>query len=234
MFGKILKFIMLLIVVSMCFDSSKLMTNASLISESLDNSPYKRKKSIHTNEWVNSDGFYFYYGPDGERIMDCWCEIGGEWYCFDGAGKMLQSKWITDDIDLYYVGIDGIMYKSKWLLDNGKWYYFDGEGKLVKSQWIQNQYYVDSEGAMLKDTTRTINGKTYIFDSNGKSTEKINNTSYSTNQYSSFGDTTSSSSSGLWYTKSGSCYHEKKGCSGATIPYPPKNKNYRPCSKCCR
>lgn len=39
---------------------------------------------------------------------------------------------------------------------------------------------------------------------------------------------------GPWYTKSGSCYHEKYGCSGATIPYPPKNKSYRPCSKCCR
>lgn len=43
-----------------------------------------------------------------------------------------------------------------------------------------------------------------------------------------------SSSGGPWYTMSGSCYHEKYGCSGATIPYPPKNKNYRPCSKCCR
>ncbi len=97
-----------------------------------------------------------------------WLYDGGDWYCFDSAGRQVFG-WYSDGKRLFYMGADGKMLSGTQVLD-GKTYYFsdshDGTFGAVRTGWLQiggTWYHADDTGAV-ETGLRYINGATYYLD----------------------------------------------------------------------
>ena len=65
--------------------------------------------------WINNNGTWKYKRPNGTYASNCWEQVNGKWYSFDGNGNMRANQWIrhtTNEHLWYYVGSDGAMVKN--------------------------------------------------------------------------------------------------------------------------
>lgn len=114
-------------------------------------------------EWKN-DGFR---DSDGNYAINCWKEILGNWYYFDGAGKK-ATGWLFMGNRWYYMDTaSGVMLKG-WQLINGSWYYLNPASGDMITGWVEAEpgvwYYLYPDGSMANNTT--IGG--YVLDANGR------------------------------------------------------------------
>lgn len=236
------KIVLFSLMIYFCFSLNVIINYSSPMSVFSNNSIDEEEKIIR-NEWVNFNGFYYYYGSSGEKVKNEWLNDSNDWYHVDKDGKMQISEWINDT--------------------NNDWFYVGSDGKMQKSKWIDEKYYVNSDGKMLKNTVYLIGNKSYSFDSNGIATEiqlettnsKSNsNSSNNTNNYGvttkkqsetstnkSYSDNNSYSNEGssatVYVSNKGKKYHSKPSCSRMKNPSAISestaiNRGYSPCSKC--
>lgn len=125
-----------------------------------------------SNHWRSgwSENRMYYY-EDGVRIKNCWYNIDGKWYYFDGDGKKQTSTFI----EKYYVNKEGIMIDGDWFqynydsyyakrggaiaigweYINGNWYYFDSRGINQKGIFVNGnngtRYYVKKKDGTMPD-----------------------------------------------------------------------------------
>ena len=111
--------------------------------------------------WVAENGKWKYSNGDGTYAENCWRQIRGQWYHFDGEGYM-QTGWILDGGKWYYLNRDGIM-ETGWILDGSKWYYLRENG-VMATGWLSEGntwYYLKANGAMA--TGWLLDGKTWYY-----------------------------------------------------------------------
>lgn len=82
-----------------------------------------------TSGWHKNGAYWNYICEDGTRLIGCWKQIDGVWYCFDGDGNM-RTGWYGENGSLYYLGTDGKMAVGTCVID-GKEYQFDQDGKMI-------------------------------------------------------------------------------------------------------
>ncbi len=111
------------------------------------------------NGWVKSDGSKWTYRLHGEYVHDCWLEIDGRWYAFDGVGCMIRG-WFISEGSWYYLNVDGGMLAGQWLEDNGEWFYLDKSGAMATDAYVKSKdgyCYVGSDG--IYDSSKDIKGE---------------------------------------------------------------------------
>lgn len=125
--------------------------------------------SAVTTGWVQQDGKWYYYNPDGTMRLG-WLQYGTNhvWYYFDEDGAMatgwrhVSSKW-------YYFDAEGVM-MTGWVHVDGEWYFLDKTSGALQAGWILDGgkwYYCNGSGVMYSDEAVVISGKTYYFDASG-------------------------------------------------------------------
>lgn len=130
--------------------------------------------------WKQYDNIWYYYYPDGSYVKNGWTQVGGRWYLFDGAGRMMTG-WQDRGGQMYYLDASGAMI-SGWLSWNGRWCYMNETqdqyyGCLVRGHWLTKDgktYYLDSNGYMAEGWTQ-VDGNWYYFYP-GQGTKAVNTT----------------------------------------------------------
>ncbi|SEQ90001.1 Putative cell wall binding repeat-containing protein [Granulicatella balaenopterae] len=98
------------------------------------------------NEWVESNGNWYYLKADGQYAWQEW--IGN--YYFNYWGDMAHNSWVESNGNWYYMNQNGVM-QTGWQEINGNWYYMNGSGAMATNQWV-GDYYMGSNGIMLENT----------------------------------------------------------------------------------
>ncbi len=118
------------------------------------------------DEWVETNGKWWYRHADGTYTTDNWEQINGNWYHFDESGYM-QTGWLDLGGTWFYLQPTGEM-ATGWQLINGAWYYFDGNGYMQRG-WLDlggTWFYLQPTGEMATGW-QLINESWYYFDGNG-------------------------------------------------------------------
>ena len=129
-------------------------------------------EGLHKNQWIESQGRWWYQHSDGsytrggwEKIDEMWYYfdpdgwmatgwqmIGHSWYYFDLNGKVVTDTWIGD----YYVDASGVWDVSRnrpqWLKVQERWQYRHVDGSYTMADWEYidgSWYYFDAEGWMV-------------------------------------------------------------------------------------
>ena len=139
--------------------------------------------------WMTIDGRRYYFGSDGYAAV--WNrQIDGDWYYFDGAGRMVTG-WVVgnnDGLRLYFDPSTGkrthgwkTLGAARYWFDpatgkaavwnrqiDGDWYYFDGAGRMVTGlvRGVDDglvRIYDKSTGVRLKGWV-SLGGKRYYID----------------------------------------------------------------------
>ena len=104
--------------------------------------------------WIPSGNEWFLQLPGGSYAVNCWQFVDGNWFYFDGSGRMVTG-WLWDGSNWYYLnpvsdGTRGAM-KTGWIQDGGRWYYLntisDGTRGAMKTGWISvggKEYYLNT------------------------------------------------------------------------------------------
>ena len=139
--------------------------------------------------WMTIDGRRYYFGSDGYAAV--WNrQIGGDWYYFDGAGRMVTG-WVVgnnDGLRLYFDPSTGKRQSgwrdyagSRYYLSpatgksvqwnqkiGGDWYYFDGRGRMVTGWVVGNndglRLYFDPSTGKRTHGWKTLGAARYWFD----------------------------------------------------------------------
>ncbi len=116
--------------------------------------------------WHHSGNGWQYHDEHSGYAHNCWRQIDGSWYRFDGQGNM-QTGWVRDSNCWYYCDLSGRM-RTGWVQDGGHWYYCDSSGKMCTG-WVQDgncRYFCDQNGVMQTGILQ-IDGVRYSFDESG-------------------------------------------------------------------
>ncbi|MEY8337228.1 N-acetylmuramoyl-L-alanine amidase family protein [Lachnospiraceae bacterium 62-35] len=115
-----------------------------------------KKGTTDSVGWFKEGNEWYYRYPDGSLITDRWEMINGQWYYFDGAGKMAVG-WKNIGESRYYFWPGGEM-AIGWGKIDDKWYYFrpeaaDGRpaGSMAGAGWRvigPYYYYFNEDGSM--------------------------------------------------------------------------------------
>ena len=100
--------------------------------------------------WKSNSKGYWYQKEDGSWPANCWYEISGQKYYFDGSGYM-KTGWLKLGSTWYYLNGNGAMAQG-WVKVNNKWYYLTPGSGAMKTGWYKvgnTFYYSESSGAML-------------------------------------------------------------------------------------
>ena len=122
---------------------------------------------VHGDQWVNSNGSWWYHYKDGSYPSNGWAKIDGKWYYFDSSGWMLTG-WVRTGGSWYYLDDSGAMAEG-WIYVNGAWYYLEpGSGKMATGlKKVDGEtYHLASSGAMTTGWAKDA-GKWYWSDSSG-------------------------------------------------------------------
>ncbi|MCD8224748.1 MAG: N-acetylmuramoyl-L-alanine amidase family protein [Clostridiales bacterium] len=118
--------------------------------------------------WIQYNGYWYYYYPDGSCQQGSWLKVDGKWYLFADDGRMLTG-WQTYGNYTYYLTPDGSMLTG-WIQSNGHWYYLNPtqdslEGAVIHDHWFDidgKSYYFASDGTMVEGWYQ-IDGSWYYF-----------------------------------------------------------------------
>ena len=120
------------------------------------------------DQWVNSNGRWWYRYSNGSYPRNQWKQIRGTWYYFDAAGWMLTGKQNIGG-QTYIFDNSGAMVTG-WFQLGKTWYFAEGSGSLARG-WRQiggSWYYFDDDSCAMLTGWWTINQKHYYFYDNGK------------------------------------------------------------------
>lgn len=106
--------------------------------------------------WIQNNGSWLFYLPNGTYIKDTWYKVNDKWYLFDASGKMLTGFQNRNN-QTYFLANSGEM-ATGWQFLNNQYYYF-------------NPTKDSFEGSMFRNMLYTIDGATYYFDANGVRSE---------------------------------------------------------------
>ena len=104
---------------------------------------------VHGDQWVYSNGSWWYHYKDGSYPKNGWAQIDGKWYYFDSSGWM-QTGWVRSGGSWYYLSSSGAM-TTGWQYVGGSWYYLEpGSGKMATGLKKVGgaTYHLASSGAM--------------------------------------------------------------------------------------
>ena len=104
---------------------------------------------VHGDQWVYSNGSWWYHYKDGSYPKNGWAQIDGKWYYFDSSGWM-QTGWVRSGGSWYYLSCSGAM-TTGWKYVGGSWYYLEpGSGKMATGLKKVGgaTYHLASSGAM--------------------------------------------------------------------------------------
>ena len=119
------------------------------------------------------DGYWYYFGSEGEMYCAEWREKAGEMYYYDESGHLVSNQGLKIDGYWYYFGSSGAMYCSEWREKAGEMYYYDENGHLAVNTGLKIDgywYYFGSSGAMYRSEWREKAGEMYYYDENGRLT----------------------------------------------------------------
>lgn len=113
---------------------------------------------IHGDQWVYSNGSWWYHYQDGSYPANGWALIDGKWYYFDASGWM-QTGWVCVGGIWYYLSDSGAMVDG-WQYINGAWYFLSSDDGAMVQGWYKSGetwYYLDSSrgGAMATGWVRS-------------------------------------------------------------------------------
>lgn len=99
----------------------------------------------YSDEWVFTDGFWYFYDADGAMAVG-WRQVRDHWYYYKSSGMMAVNEWIVSGAHSYYMTADGSM-KTGWQKWQGDWYYLhDDSGELFTNMVTPDGEKVDAEG----------------------------------------------------------------------------------------
>lgn len=120
--------------------------------------------------WIKEKGLWHYY-KNGKMVKSNWAQdSNGKWYWLGPDGAMATSLWVKWDKKWYWLKSDGSMASKEWIKWKGAWYYLKKDGSMISSDWLEYGgawYYLKADGSMATGTVK-IGRKTYTFDSSGK------------------------------------------------------------------
>lgn len=109
----------------------------------------------HTG-WQQTASGWMYTDEAGRQLAGEWAHIGGRWYVFDNAGRLIRNAWFQDRSGWYYLAGDGGMLAGQWLEYEGHQYYLTSTGLMAQSAYVRGDqpsvsgapyyYYVDNDG----------------------------------------------------------------------------------------
>lgn len=102
--------------------------------------------------WIQMNGSWYFYRPDGQQVRNGWVQWQNNWYYLDETGAMKVGQ-VTVNNRQYYLGSGGAMVTG-WVTINGSYYYYDTTAG-------------DNYGAMLVNSWIKYDGKYFYFDENG-------------------------------------------------------------------
>ncbi len=121
-------------------------------------------------QWISSEGGWWYQEADGSYPVSVWKKIGDFWYYFDDSGYM-YTGWIKLNGHWFYLNTDGTMAHDTWVgndylnsdgvwtetwgstgwqMRGGNWYYFNDDGKPFTG-WLKDGrdwYYLNTDGGL--------------------------------------------------------------------------------------
>ena len=114
----------------------------------------KPPKDPAGGSWKLVNGSYSYLYSDGTKAVNCWLEIGGQWYYFNMQGIM-ATGWLKDGGNYFYLDPATGSMVTGWQQIDGKWYYFnersDGfKGMMYADTITPDGYEVDGSGAWVQ------------------------------------------------------------------------------------
>ena len=114
----------------------------------------KPPKDPAGGSWKLVNGSYSYLYSDGTKAVNCWLEIGGQWYYFNMQGVM-ATGWLKDGGNYFYLDPATGSMVTGWQQIDGKWYYFnersDGfKGMMYADTITPDGYEVDGSGAWVQ------------------------------------------------------------------------------------
>ena len=92
------------------------------------------------DQWIVSNGKYWYRHQDGSYTINDFEVINGQTYYFDGNGYMVTGWQKINDKD-YYFNESGAMVTDAWVGN----YYLQEDGSMATNTWIGN-YHVGADG----------------------------------------------------------------------------------------
>ena len=113
------------------------------------------------------DGYWYYFGSEGEMYCAEWREKAGEMYYYDESGHLVSNQGLKIDGYWYYFGSSGAMYCSEWREKAGEIYYYDENGRSEWREKAGEMYYYDENGRLTVNTGLKIDGYWYYFGSSG-------------------------------------------------------------------
>lgn len=105
---------------------------------------------VHTVGWKSNGKGWWYQKEDGTWPTNCWYQIDGKKYYFDGSGYM-QTGWLKLGNKWYYLSGNGAMVTG-WINLGGTWYYLTPDSGVMKTGWYKvgnNTYFSNGSGAMM-------------------------------------------------------------------------------------
>ncbi|MFK9094150.1 Ig-like domain-containing protein [Bacillus salipaludis] len=125
---------------------------------------------LKTNDWVQTDGKWYFLGSKGSMLTNEWVLSGGKWYYVGMFGVMSTNTWISTNGKRYFVDVQGVMTTNAWVSLGGNWYYVAANGAMVTNTWVRTNgkwYFLDTTGVMKTNAWVLTNGKWYFVDANG-------------------------------------------------------------------
>ena len=107
--------------------------------------------SLYYSSWLEDGNDWYYLQSNGKRIHNCSAAIEGNYYVFDGEGRLLTNGWVTTQPAR----------TDPTKKANPVWYYAAEDGKLLTDGW----YTVDGEELFFaKNGSCTRNGVVKVGD----------------------------------------------------------------------
>ena len=110
--------------------------------------------SLLYNEWLDLDGYEYYFKKDGKMLRNCLAYVDGTPYLFDTDGTLMTA---------YFSKYDIVSLKNKS-------YAVDENGEVVIKKAVtinKKNYYFGAKGVMVRNTKITWKGKKYKCNANG-------------------------------------------------------------------
>ena len=155
---------------SCTFDKNgRLITGEVYISGTADY--YVQNYSMLRNSWLsNKESLttrWYYFGADGNMYRNRVVQIGGAWYCFNGAGQMEYGGWcsVTGSSLRYYASSNGQLLKG-WQKIGGYWYYL-APGRCTGWLHIGGAYYYLASNGVMQTGWIRLSGTWYYLNSSG-------------------------------------------------------------------
>ena len=120
----------------------------------------------HKNEFVNIDGYIYYYNEYGNLAKNAVVEAAGELYYMNYSGQM-QTGWVRVPYDVKGIGSTDVMINSGQYVGER---YFRLNGTMARDTTIkfgESSYGFNKYGKQVINDFALIKGKKYKFDKDG-------------------------------------------------------------------